>query len=86
MVPASSFVPTEAMPPLSDVLQEGGTVSPNVSQEISDHTSICLWIICPPSPQEHCSVHWAPHLPYRGPLQLQSLVVKTHENQPLLFS
>ena len=41
MVSTGSFVLREAMPPLLDVLQEGGTVSPSVSQEIweSHHLS-----------------------------------------------
>ena len=44
----SSFVSGEAMPPIAAALQEGGTISPNVSQDCT----ISFQALCPP-PQEY---------------------------------
>ena len=51
VAPAHSFAPEEAMPPLPDALQEGGTCCPGASQGIL--RSHCLLLA--PSPQERCS-------------------------------
>lgn len=65
MVLIGSFVLGEAMLPHSDVFQEGGTVSPIVTQVI---LTLCLL----PSLWEYCGVLGPLYQPHGGPLNLQS--------------
>lgn len=89
MVPTSSFDPGEAVPPLPDVFQEGGTFSPSVSQGIlrSYHP---LPGLCPPSPQEHYKHLLAQPQPLCGLLKLQVLSSPGYKNSqqsaPFIFS
>ena len=87
ILPTSSFVPREAMLPLSDAPQEGGIIFQCVSGD-PQFTPSVPQITYLPSLQEHCSTLRALFQPCYGPLKLQFLSPTRCrcENQPLLFS
>lgn len=88
MTPAISFVPEKAMPFLSHVLQERGTLSPSASQDILRLYCLPAGFTCIFFPQEHCSVLSALQQTLHEPLN-QSLSATSQKNSqksaPLVF-
>lgn len=88
MLPTGSFVPREAKPPLSDVLQKGGNISPIVPRRILKSGHLFLGYLFSFStgtlhPQDStlAIMHTSKTLVFEP-----QLVVKPNKNQPLLFT